>query len=143
MRVCSRSTSISALANGVGKLLYPICSNTTRTGRNPGQEGENLDAGTRWDNPGKTGTVGNYAKVYERNFRQLYNYYSCGINNWTLRIASGASCCNTTIIIIFQIFEWDIMNIILLCLTFTVFIFAVRLIGNPPHFRTIWEELYA
>ena len=43
----------------------------------------------------------------------------------------------------FQIFEWDIMNIILLCLTFTVFIFAVRLIGNRPHFRTIWEELYA
>ena len=35
------------------------------------------------------------------------------------------------------------MNIILLCLTFTVFIFAVRLIGNRPHFRTIWEELYA
>ena len=35
------------------------------------------------------------------------------------------------------------MNIILLCLTFTVFILAVRLIGNLPHFRTIWEELYA
>ena len=31
------------------------------------------------------------------------------------------------------------MNIFLLCLTFTVFIFAVRLIGNRSHFRTIWR----
>ena len=32
------------------------------------------------------------------------------------------------------------MNIISLCLTFDVIILTVRLIGNPTHFRTIWEQ---
>ena len=34
------------------------------------------------------------------------------------------------------------MNIILLCLTFSVIILTVRLIGNRMHFRTILEKLY-
>ena len=33
------------------------------------------------------------------------------------------------------------MNIILLCLTFTVFIFAVRLIGNRPNYATVTSTI--
>ena len=55
----------------------------------------------------------------------------------TLRGGEGGPTLSVTMTLIFPKIVWTCP------LTFTVTIFAVRLIGNRPHFRTIWEELYA